>query len=170
MTYLGTSLLELSSPHKLIVGTVNIAKALDIQVRSAYIALKTGVVPGAFRQPTATGGRDTWVLPEHLAKHYAEVRKQTPKYVPANVTKRLLLGLGRGKYQSIPELMDAGLLTDLLWCQALNEERKRCHMDNPILMHPKDFSTWANDRMEQRKKQNRRLNTEAIFAPIRRNE
>lgn len=146
-----------------LIGAKNISKALGINLTETYMALKWGGIPGAIQLPTKRGGRPSWVLPSFLAESYRSLRLYTPKYKPAEVTRRLVAELGEGKHKNIPQLIRSGKLTDTEWCLALDDRRKLCNMDVPILMHPDDFENWIEDRREFYRRQRIGYNTGTIF-------
>lgn len=158
----------MNSQTEYLVGTKEIAKFFGIDISLMYLAIKWGGVPGIEKVDTQRGGRQTTVLDKGLALQYRHTRENTDKYNPANVTQRLLKAAGSMPGETLPDLIESGLLTDLEWCEALDTERARCNMSVPILMHPADFNAWLRAKLEQRRKLKPiRVATQEIFNPER---
>lgn len=161
--------------QKYILGIKGIAEFFGLTASEVSFLVANGGIPGVkkIQRPSLGnfpgGGRGMWVLNRQLAEKYRHTRNQTDKYEPSRVTKELLTYFAETGCKTIPELVDAGYLDDMTWCEALDKERERCNLHVPILMHRDDLNEYLGKKeVVELKRKDILPDTTKIFKPIRR--
>jgi len=158
---------------KYILGIKGIADFFGLSMAEATLLVARGGIPGVkkIQRPSLGafpgGGRGMWVLNRKLAEQYRHTRNKTEKYDPARVTEQLVTYFQETGCTNIPDLIEAGYLDDITWCEALDKERERCNLHVPILMHREDLNEFLG-KVPQVKKGDVFPDTTKIFKAIRR--
>lgn len=150
--------------YEYIEGINAISRFFGMNTNTALKLILLGGIPGAVKIKRRVsdnfqgGGRGVWALDKFVAEHYKTQRAQTTRYEASRVTENLLKKFSHTKAKNVPDLIRMGLITDTEWCEALTEERLRCHLDVPILMHDSDLALYLADRVEY-------MGQEVVFQP-----
>lgn len=136
--------------QKNILGLRGIAQYFNMSVSELMYLIENHGIPGIRkikRQGDGQfpgGGRGIWALDSRLAEQYRHTRQLTPRYDPRRAVEALVNKYEGTGCTNIPELIEAGYITDMDWCDELRRQREISNLHIPILMHSDDLEEWIN--------------------------